>query len=48
MGVLIPMVCDQQRDRTCPYVEGAVEHAPGPIPGNGDAYLLPKPTVATR
>ena len=48
MGVLIPMICDQQRDRACPYVEGAVEHAPGSIPGNGDAYLLPKPTVATR
>src|SRR4029434_3085631 len=48
MRVLIPMVCDQQRDHACPYVEGAVEHAPGSITGNGDAYRLPKPTVATR
>lgn len=47
MGVLIPMIGDQQRDRACPYVEGAVEHAPGPITGNGDAYLLPKTTRAT-
>ena len=48
MGVLIPMVCDQQRERACPYVEGAVEHTPGPIAGNGDAHLLPKTTVTTR
>jgi hypothetical protein len=48
LGVLIPMICDQQRDRACPYVEGAVEHAPGSIPGNGEAYRLPKTTVATR
>src|ERR671923_715960 len=47
MGVLIPLVCDQQRDRACSYIEGAVEHAPGPITGNGDTHLLPKMTVAT-
>ena len=48
MRVLILMVCDQQRKRACPHVEGAVEHPLGPIAGNGDAHLLPKATIATR
>lgn len=48
MGVLIPTICDPQRDRACPYMEGAVEHAPGSLASNGEAYLLPKTTVAPR
>ena len=48
MGVLIPRVCAQQRDRACPDVEGAVEHTPGPMAGHGDAHLLPTTTVTTR
>jgi len=45
---LIPLVRDQQGDRACPHIEGAVEHALGPITGAGDTHLLPPMPVATR
>jgi hypothetical protein len=47
-GVLLPRGCEQQCERACPSGEGAVAHAPGPMPGHGDADRLPKSTVATR
>ena len=48
MRGVIPMVRDQQHQRARAHVEGAVEHALGPIPGERDTSLLPQATVATR
>jgi hypothetical protein len=47
-GVLLPRSCAHHRARAWPSVEGAVEHAPGPRPGQGEASLWPKPTGAPR
>jgi hypothetical protein len=47
-GVVLPMVCAPPRERAGPYGAGAGEHAPGPIPGHGEAYRRPTSTGATR